>query len=47
MDDHIVVWANGGGGDLPAQKGDLLVCPLPDGVCRVVGTRSSRLYVAP
>ena len=33
-DDHIVVWANGGGGDLPAQEGDLLVCPLPDGICQ-------------
>jgi hypothetical protein len=46
-DDHIVVWANGGGGDLPAQEGDLLVCPLPDGICRVAVPRSSRPYVAP
>lgn len=46
-DDHIVVWANGGGGDLPAQQGDLLVCPLPDGTCQVAVPRSSRKYVAP
>ncbi len=46
-DEHIVVWANGGGGDLPAQRGDLLVCELPDGVCRVAVPRSSHPYVAP
>ncbi len=46
-DDHIVVWANGGGGDLPAQEGDLLVCELPDGICHVAVPRSSRPYVAP
>lgn len=46
-DDHIVVWANGGGGDLPAQKGDLLVCELPDSICRVAVPRSFRPYVAP
>ncbi|MGN6575918.1 MAG: hypothetical protein ACTHKG_09530 [Nocardioides sp.] len=46
-DDHVVVWANEGGGDLPPQHGDLLVCRLPDGVCHVEVHRSSRLYVAP
>jgi hypothetical protein len=46
-DDHIVVWANEGRGDLPAQRGDLLVCRLPDGGCRVAVPRSSHLYVAP
>jgi hypothetical protein len=46
-DDHIVVWAAEGGGDLPAKRGDLLVCPLPDGTCRVAVPRSSRPYVAP
>lgn len=46
-DDHVVVWAYGGGGDLPAQRGDLLVCQLPDGACRVAVQRSSRPYVAP
>jgi hypothetical protein len=46
-DDHIVVWANEGGGDLPPQHGDLLVCRLPDGVCSVAVPRSSRPYVAP
>jgi hypothetical protein len=46
-DEHIVVWANGGGGDLPAQRGDLLVCELPDGICRVAVPRSSHPYVAP
>jgi hypothetical protein len=46
-DGHVVVWAKQGGGDLPPQHGDLLVCPLPDGVCRVVVPESSALYVAP
>ena len=46
-DNHIVVWANRGGGDLPAQQGDLLVCELPDGICRVAVPRTSRPYVAP
>ena len=46
-DEHVVVWANGGGGDLPAQHGDLLVCELPDGTCHVVVPRSSHPYVAP
>ena len=46
-DEHVVLWANGGGGDLPAQRGDLLVCELPDGTCRVAVPRSSHPYVAP
>jgi cell wall-associated NlpC family hydrolase len=46
-DDHVVVWANEGGGDLPPQHGDLLVCRVPDGVCHVEVPRSSRSYVAP
>jgi hypothetical protein len=46
-DDHIVVFANDGGGDLPAKEGDLLVCRLPDGGCRVAVPRSSRPYVTP
>jgi hypothetical protein len=46
-DDRIVVFANGGGGDLSAQEGDLLVCPLPDGICRIAVPRSSSPYVAP
>ena len=46
-DDHVVVWASGGGGDLPAQQGDLLVCELPDGTCLVAVPRSSARYVAP
>jgi hypothetical protein len=46
-DDHIVVWANRSEGDLPARVGDLLVCPLPDGICRVAVPRSSHPYVAP
>jgi hypothetical protein len=46
-DDHVVVWANEGGGDLPPQHGDLLVCRLPDGVCHVEVPRTSRFYVAP
>jgi hypothetical protein len=46
-DDHIVVWADDGGGDLPAKHGDLLECQLPDGVCHVVVSRSSQPYVTP
>jgi hypothetical protein len=46
-DDHIVVWATEGGGDLPGQQGDLLVCRLPEGVCRVAVPETSSLYVAP
>ncbi|RYP85869.1 hypothetical protein EKO23_11190 [Nocardioides guangzhouensis] len=46
-DDHVVLWADDGGGDLPAKEGDLLVCRLPDGTCRVAVPRSSRPYVVP
>lgn len=46
-DDHIVLWADDGGGDLPAKEGDLLVCRLPNGVCRVAVPRSASPYVAP
>jgi hypothetical protein len=46
-DDHVVLWADDGGGDLPAKSGDLLVCRLPDGVCRVTVPRTSQPYVAP
>ena len=46
-DDHIVLWADDGGGDLPAKQGDFLVCQLPNGVCRVTVPRSSQPYVAP
>ncbi|HWJ81162.1 MAG TPA: hypothetical protein VNS55_02895 [Nocardioides sp.] len=46
-DDRVVLWADDGGGDLPAKEGDLLVCRLPDGVCRVVVARTSHPYVAP
>lgn len=46
-DDHIVLWADDGGGDLPAKEGDFLVCRLPNGLCRVTVPRSSKPYVAP
>jgi hypothetical protein len=47
-DDTVVVWADNGGGDLPAKDGDVLVCPLPNGVCRVEVARGSpRGYVLP
>ena len=46
-DDHVVLWADDGLGDLPAQTGDFLVCRLPNGVCRVTVPRSSQTYVAP
>ncbi|HEU5037754.1 MAG TPA: hypothetical protein VFT70_12170 [Nocardioides sp.] len=46
-DDHIVLWADDGGGDLPAKRGDFLVCPLPDGVCDVTVPRAPQPYVAP
>ena len=35
-DDRIVLVANDGDGDTGPSHGDLLVCRLPDGVCRVV-----------
>jgi hypothetical protein len=46
-DDTVVVWADDGGGDLPAKEGAVLVCRLQDGVCRVVVRPSSRAYVLP
>jgi hypothetical protein len=47
-DDTVVLWADDGGGDLPAKDGDVLVCGLPDGVCRVEVARGSRAgYVLP
>ena len=45
--DHVVLWADDGGGDLPAKNGDFLVCRLPDGVCQVTIPRASQPYVAP
>jgi hypothetical protein len=44
---HIVLWADDGGGDLPAKTGDLLVCRLPNGVCQITVPQTSRSYVAP
>jgi len=46
-DDTVVLWASDGGGDLPARQGDVLVCELPDGVCRVEVPRSAHDYVLP
>lgn len=46
-DDHVVLWATRGEGDLPPQHGDLLTCRLPDGVCRVGVPESDTAYVAP
>ncbi|MDR7252805.1 hypothetical protein J2X46_001790 [Nocardioides sp. BE266] len=46
-DDHVAVWATAGGGDLPPQTSDLLVCRVPDGLCRVEVARSAGDYVAP
>jgi hypothetical protein len=34
-DDHVVIGAGDGAGDVDPFTGDLLVCRLPDGVCRV------------
>ena len=34
-DDRIVISAGDSGGDVPPTRGDVLVCRLPDGVCRV------------
>ncbi|MBA2559430.1 MAG: hypothetical protein H0V07_05990 [Propionibacteriales bacterium] len=45
-DDRLVLFPNEGG-DLPAKAGDLLVCTLPDGLCRVAVHASSTPYVAP
>ncbi len=41
-DDHVVLWAADGGGDLPG-----LVCRLPDGLCQITVPQTSRPYVAP
>jgi hypothetical protein len=46
-DTHVALFADDGGGDLPAKEGDLLTCELPDGVCQVTVPRSSQPYVAP
>jgi hypothetical protein len=46
-DDHIVLWAPDGDGDLPAGNGDFLVCRLPSSVCQVTVPLSSQPYVAP
>jgi hypothetical protein len=46
-DTHVALFADDGGGDLPAKEGDLLVCQLPNGVCRVAVQRSSHPYVTP
>lgn len=46
-DDRIVLWADDGGGDLPAKEGDLLVCRLPDGACEITVPRASQPYLAP
>jgi hypothetical protein len=46
-DTHVALFANDGGGDLPAKEGDLLICEVPDGVCRVAVPRASQPYVAP
>lgn len=46
-DTHVALFADDGGGDLPAKEGDLLTCELPEGVCQVTVPRSSQPYVAP
>lgn len=46
-DDRLVLFSNQGAGDLPAQVGDLLVCRLSDGHCRVAVRASSTPYIAP
>jgi hypothetical protein len=46
-DTHVALFADDGGGDLPAKNGDVLVCEVPDGVCRVAVPRASQDYVAP
>ena len=46
-DTHVALFANEGGGDLPAQEGDLLTCEVPEGVCQVTVPRASQPYVAP
>ena len=46
-DTHVALFADDGGGDLPAKEGDLLTCELPESVCQVTVPRSSQPYVAP
>jgi hypothetical protein len=46
-DNRLVLFPNQGGGDLPARVGDLLVCRLPNGQCRVAVRASSTPYIAP
>jgi len=46
-ENQVAVFADDGGGDLPAKEGDLLVCELPDGRCRVAVPRSTQPYVVP
>ena len=46
-DDRIVLFSYNYEGDFPPQVGDLLVCRLPDGLCRVAVGASSTQYVAP
>jgi hypothetical protein len=46
-DDTVILFANVGGGDSPAQVGDLLECRLPDGECQVAVSSSSAPYRAP
>jgi hypothetical protein len=46
-DDRLALFPNEGSGDFPARIGDLLVCRLPDGVCRVAVHASSTPYLAP
>jgi hypothetical protein len=46
LDDmHVALFVRDG--DVPASNGDLLVCEVPDGVCRVAVPRASQPYVAP
>jgi hypothetical protein len=44
-DTHVTLFVRDG--DLPASNGDLLICEVPDGVCRVAIPRASQPYVAP
>jgi hypothetical protein len=46
-DSHVALFADDGGGDLPAKAGDLLTCELPESVCQVTVPRSPQPYVAP
>lgn len=46
-DTHVALFADDGGGDLPAKEGDLLTCEVPAGDCQVTVPRSSQPFVAP